>query len=141
MDIYIERVAGIDIGKRDVKACVRVPSRTRGRRHSEVRTFTTTSAGLAQLRTWLVSERVELVVMESTGVYWKPVYYALEDDLTCWLVNAHAVKRVPGRKSDVCDATWLAMLGEHGLVNPSFVPGKPIRVLRDPGPGPHHADP
>lgn len=131
MDIYAERVAGLDVSKRDVKACVRTPSHRRGQRHSEVRTFATTTAGLARLRDWLTGERVELVVMESTGVYWKPVYYALEDHLRCWLVNATAVKKVPGRKTDVSDARWLAELAEHGLVAPSFVPPKPIRVLRD----------
>lgn len=131
MDIYAERCAGLDVSKKDVKAGVRTPSRKRGQRHSEVRTFATTTAGLAELREWLVAQRVELVVMESTGVYWKPVYYALEGALCCWLVNAQSVKKVPGRKTDVTDAMWLAQLAEHGLVRPSFVPPEPIRALRD----------
>lgn len=131
MDIYVERVAGLDVSQRDVKVCVRTPSRKRGQRRSNVQTFSTTTLGVAALRCWLEHEQISLVVMESTGVYWKPVYYGLEDRFTCWLVNAHAVKKVPGRKTDVSDATWLAMLAECGLVSPSFVPPPPIRALRD----------
>jgi len=132
MDIYVSRCAGIDIGKAELKACVRVPARRRGQRHSEVRTFATTSRGLDELCAWLTTNRVQLTGMESTGCYWKPVFYALERaGLTGWVLNARHAKTVPGRKSDVSDATWLAMLVEHGLVNPSFVPPPPIRRLRD----------
>ncbi|MGH3378418.1 MAG: IS110 family transposase [Actinoallomurus sp.] len=131
MDIYCERVAGLDIGAWELKACVRTPSRRRGQRHTEIRSFATTTRGLAQLRAWLTGERVELAVMESTGVYWISVHEALEDHLRrCWVVNATAVKKVPGRKTDVSDARWLAELAEHGLLSPSFVPPRPIRVLR-----------
>ena len=69
--------------------------------------------------------------MESTGVFWKPVYYLLEDDVECWLLNAQHLKNVPGRKTDVADAAWIAQLVEHGLVRPSFVPPRPIRERRD----------
>ncbi|MFZ5625332.1 MAG: IS110 family transposase [Gemmatimonadota bacterium] len=131
MDVFVERCAGIDIGKADLKACVRTPGVRRGSRRQEVRTFSTTTAGLLRLREWLVEQQVSLVGMESTGVYWKPVFYLLEDAVECWLVNPQHVKKVPGRKSDVSDAAWLAQLVEHGLVRPSFVPPPPIRSLRD----------
>lgn len=131
MDVYVERCAGIDIGKASLVACVRSPSRKSGYRHSETRTFPTTTAGLGRLVDWLGEHQVSVVGMESTGTYWKPVYYALEDRFTCWLVNARHVKKVPGRKSDVSDAQWLAQLVECGLVTPSFVPPEPIRRLRD----------
>lgn len=131
MEIYRERCAGIDVGKADVKACVRVPGARAGSRDQQVRTFAATTKGLLGLRDWLVAERVELVGMESTGVYWKPVYYMLEDDVECWLLNPQHVKKVPGRKSDVSDAAWIAQLVEFGLVSPSFVPPAPIRRLRD----------
>lgn len=130
MDVVVERCAGLDIGKADVKACVRGPGR-RGSRRSQVRTFATTTRGLLQLRDWLVEQQVSLVGMESTGHYWKPVFYVLEDAVECWLLNAGHLKRVPGRKTDVSDAAWIAQLVEHGLVRPSFVPPEPIRRLRD----------
>ncbi len=130
MDRLIERVAGLDVHKASVKACVRVPGQD-GARHSETRTFRTTTAGLVLLRDWLASFQVTVVGMESTGVYWKPVYYLLEDDFECWLLNAHHLRNVPGRKTDVADAAWIAQLVEHGLVRPSFVPPKPIRELRE----------
>jgi transposase len=131
MDVFVERCAGLDIGKADLKACVRSPGARRNARRSEVRTFRTTTAGLLQLRDWLAAEAVTLVGMESTGDYWKPVYYVLEDALECWLLNAAHMKRVPGRKTDVSDAQWIAQLIENGLVRPSFVPPEPIRRLRD----------
>jgi transposase len=131
MDTYAERCAGLDIGKDDVKACVRVPGSRPGSRRQEVRTFTTTTRGLLALADWLASERVSVVGMESTGEFWKPVFYLLEDTFSCWLVNPQHIKRVPGRKSDVSDAAWIAQLVEHGLVRPSFVPPPPIRRLRD----------
>jgi transposase len=93
--------------------------------------FKTTSAGLLELRGWLADRAVVLVAMEATGVYWKPVYYALEDHFTCWLCNAHHVKNVPGRKTDMSDAEWLADVAAHGMVRPSFVPPRPIRELRE----------
>ncbi len=131
MDVFIERCAGLDIGKADLKACVRTPGKRTGARQVQVRTFRTTTAGLLELRDWLSAEGVGLVGMESTGDYWKPVYYMLEGAMECWLLNAAHMKRVPGRKTDVTDAQWIAQLIEHGLVRPSFVPPEPIRQLRD----------
>jgi transposase len=124
-------VVGIDIGKAQVKACVRVPGRRAGTFTHRVLTFATTTPGLLELRDWLIRERVSLAGMESTGQYWKPVYYLLESVLTCWLVNPQHIKVVPGRKSDVSDAMWIAQLVQFGLVRPSFVPPPPIRRLRD----------
>jgi transposase len=123
------RCCGLDVHKESVTACVRVEQG--GRMHQEVSTFTTTSAGLLELRDWLQSHRVSKVAMEATGVYWKPVYYALEDAMEVLLVNAAHVKQVPGRKTDVADCVWLAQLLEHGLLRASFIPPQPIRDLRD----------
>jgi transposase len=86
---------------------------------------------ILQLRDWLAELQVTLVGMESTGIYWKPIYYLLEDDFECWLINATHMHNVPGKKTDVLDAEWGAELIEHGLVRPSFVPPRPIRELRD----------
>jgi transposase len=126
----IERCAGLDVHKASVTATVRVPS-DQGRRRTETRTFRATTAGLLLLRDWLASFAVTVVGMESTGVYWKPVYYLLEDDFEVWLLNAQHLKNVPGRKTDVADSVWICQLVEHGLVRPSFVPPKPIRELPD----------
>jgi transposase len=126
----IERVAALDIHKDSVVACVRVPGEA-GRREQEKRRFSTTTAGLLVLRDWLRSYTVTVIGMESTGCYWKPVYYLLEDEFECWLLNAHHLRNVPGRKTDMSDAEWICQLVEHGLVRPSFVPPKPIRELRD----------
>lgn len=130
MDQLIERVCGLDVHKASVAACVRVPG-ARGRRAQEVRTFGTTTADLLALRDWLQAHAVTHVAMESTGVYWKPVYYVLEEAVTCVLVNAAHVKQVPGRKTDIQDCAWIAQLMEHGLLRGSFVPPLPIRELRD----------
>jgi transposase len=130
VDRLIERAAGLDVHKASVKACVRVPGNDGGRQN-EIRTFRTTTAGLVLLRDWLASHAVTVVGMESTGVYWKPVYYLLEDEFECWLLNAQHLRNVPGRKTDVADAAWICQLVEHGLVHPSFVPPKPIRELRE----------
>jgi transposase len=115
-----------------VMVCVRVPAPD-GRRVSTVRQFRTFTAALGGLREWLVAEGVTQVAMEATGVYWKPVWHVLEavPQLELLLVNAHAVKNMPGRKTDVADAEWLAELCEHGLLRPSFVPPPVIRRLRD----------
>lgn len=131
MEVYAERVAGIDIGKAELKACVRVPGKRAGTFHHEVRTFATTTRSLMALWDWLAAERVTLVGMESTGQYWRPVYYLLETFVECWLVNPLHIKKVPGRKTDVTDAMWIAQLIQFGLVRPSFVPPAPIRRLRD----------
>ncbi|WP_434081489.1 IS110 family transposase [Sanguibacter sp. Z1732] len=131
MDTLVERCAGIDIGKADVKVCIRVPGKRAGTHRKEVRTFATMTGSLLELRQWLIDERISLVGMESTGDYWRPVYYLLEEVVECWLVNPQHIKAVPGRKSDVSDAAWIAQLVEYGLVRPSFVPPPPIRQLRD----------
>ena len=130
MERMVERAAALDVHKRQVTACVHVPDR-QGKR-SELRAeFSTMTPDLLALRDWLLGLGVTHVAMEATGVYWKPVYYLLEDDFELWLVNAQHVKNVPGRKTDVQDAQWLCQLLEHGLLRASFVPPKPIRELRD----------
>ena len=130
MDVVVERCAGLDVRKDTVVACVRTPGKG-GSREQTTRTFRTMTVDLMALRDWLVALGVTLVGMESTGVYWKPVFYVLEDDIECWLLNARHLRNVPGRKTDVQDAEWICQLLEHGLVRPSFVPPKPIRELRD----------
>ncbi|MFQ5962030.1 MAG: IS110 family transposase [Candidatus Methylomirabilales bacterium] len=130
MEQLIERCCGLDVHKETVAACVRVPG-PKGEREQHVRIFGTTSAALLALRDWLEAHGVTHVAMESTGVYWKSVYYMLEDCFTCVLVNAAHIKQVPGRKTDVQDCVWIAQLLEHGLLRGSFVPPRPIRELRD----------
>jgi transposase len=130
MEQVFERVCGLDVHKATIAACVRVPD-AKGKRMQSVQTFGTTTADLLALRDWLEAHGVTHVAMESTGVYWKPVYYVLEERVTCLLVNAAHVKKVPGRKTDVQDCAWLAQLLEHGLLRGSFVPPAPIRELRD----------
>ena len=131
MDLLIERCAGLDVGKLEVVACVRAPDGKGGRR-SEVRTYDTFTSGLEALAGWLGAEGVTEVVMEATGQYWKPIWYLLEDrHFELLLVNARHVKILPGRKTDVGDAAWLAELLEHGLLRGSFVPPPVIRELRD----------
>jgi len=129
----VQRVAALDIGKAMLEACVRVPQETTpGRRVQEVRTYPTTTGALLELADWLRAQQVTLVIMEATSDYWKPPFYLLEAEFTCWLVNARQVKHVPGRpKTDRQDAIWLAKLAERGMCRPSFVPPKPIRRLRD----------
>jgi len=130
MERLIERVCGLDVHKQTVAACVRVPG-SKSAREQHVQTFGTTAAELLVLRDWLEAHGVTHVAMESTGVYWKPIYYVLEERFTCLLVNAAHVKQVPGRKTDVQDCVWIAQLLEHGLLRGSFVPPAPIRELRD----------
>lgn len=113
--------------KDTVVANVRVPEEPA---EGVTQTFGTTWSDLLALRDWLTAYQVTLVGMESTGVYWKPVYYALEDAVECWLLNARHMHNVPGRKTDVADAAWIAQLLQHGLVRPSFVPPKDIREAR-----------
>src|SRR4029453_14842531 len=130
MDRQLERCCGLDVHKDTIAACVRIGGPS-GRAAQHVQTFRTTTADLLVLRDWLAAQGVTHVAMESTGVYWKPVYYALESDFTCLLVNAAHIKQVPGRKTDVHDCVWIAQLLEHGLLRGSFVPPVPIRELRD----------
>ena len=132
MDVLLERCAGLDVGKHEVVACVRTPAPGRSGRRSELRTFPTFTGDLEALADWLSAEGVTAVVMEATGQYWKPVWYVLEDrQFDLKLVNAKHVKMVPGRKTDLADAAWLAELLEHGLLRGSFVPPAEIRELRD----------
>src|SRR6266478_2921713 len=130
MDQLIERCCGLDVHRDTVAACVRVPGPNGKQRH-EVQTFGTTAGELLALRDWLEAHGVTHVAMESTGVYWKPVFYVLEEAFTCLLANAAHIAQVPGRKTDVQDCQWIAQLLEHGLIRGSFVPPAPIRELRD----------
>jgi hypothetical protein len=131
VELLVARCAGLDVAKDELVACVRVPD-GHGGRDQEVRTFQTFTSGLEALAAWLTGEGVTQVVMEATGQYWKPIWYVLEEQgFQLLLVNARHVKILPGRKTDVCDAAWLAELLEHGLLRGSFVPPAPIRELRD----------
>jgi transposase len=131
VELVHPRCAGLDVAKDEVVACVRVPD-GHGGRDQEVRTFPTFTSGLEALAAWLAGEGVTQVVMEATGQYWKPIWYVLEErGFELLLVNARHVKILPGRKTDVCDAAWLAELLEHGLLRGSFVPPAAIRELRD----------
>ena len=129
MEVLFERVAGLDVGKDSVTVCVRTPGARRGR-HSETRTFKTTTGSLRLMRDWLLAAGVTIAAMESTSTYWKPPFYCLEEVMEVWLLNAAHMKAVPGRKTDVRDAEWIAQLLEHGLLRPSFVPPPQIRQLR-----------
>jgi transposase len=128
MQVLYERCAGLDVHKDNVVARVRCVSEPK---HDEVRSFATTTSALLDLKDWLVSHAVTHVAMEATGVYWKPVWHLLEDDFELILANAQHIRNVPGRKSDVNDATWIADLLAHGLIRSSFVPPAPIQELRD----------
>jgi transposase len=130
LETLIRRCAGLDVHKASVVACVRVID-DNGELVSVTQSFGTTTSDLLKLNDWLMSYAVTLVGMESTGVYWKPVYTLLESEFECWLLNAQHLRNVPGRKTDVADAAWIAQLVAHGLVRPSFVPPKEIRELRE----------
>ena len=129
IETVFERVAGLDVHKAQVTACVRVPLSGEGR-EQQLAEFATTVRGLVALRDWLKAHEVTHVAMEATGVYWQPVWHVLEDGFELILVNARHVKQVPGRKTDVSDAAWLCQLMEAGLLRGSFVPPKPQRELR-----------
>lgn len=131
MDIIHERAAGIDISKRDAKVAVRVPGKRKGTFTTSVTTWGSTTAQVLELGAFLVSQNVTTVAMEATSDYWKPFYYLMEDELPVMLVNAKHARNVPGRKTDVSDAAWLAQLAAHGLLRSSFVPPASIRELRD----------
>lgn len=130
--MIVECCAGLDVGKDEVVGCVRTPGPDGRSRRGELRVFPTFTSGLEALADWFTANGVTEVVMEATGQYWKPIWYLLEDrgfDLK--LVNARHVKILPGRKTDLADAAWLAELLEHGLLRSSFVPPAAIRELRD----------
>jgi transposase len=137
VDVLVERCAGIDIGKDEVVACVRTPAAEGRGRRKQTRTFASFASSVEAMADWLAAEGVYAIAMEATGPYWKPICYVLEDragqgqEWELMLVNAHHVKILPGRKTDVLDAEWLAELLEHGLLRGSFVPPPVIRQLRD----------
>jgi transposase len=130
MEVLFERCAGIDIHKRTAVVCLVTPGE-RGQPQRQTRTFGTTTPELLALSDWLSAEGCTHVGIESTGEYWKPVFNLLEGSFEVWLLNARHVKAVPGRKTDVGDAQWLAELLRHGLVRPSFIPPRHQRELRD----------
>src|SRR5665648_285019 len=131
-DVVHRRCAGIDISKRDAKVAVRVAGGGRAGTTTVVTTWSSMTGQVLALREHLVAQQVTCVVMEATSDYWKPFYYVLEDGpWELMLVNARHARNMPGRKTDVSDAAWLAQLGAHGLVRGSFVPPAPIRALRD----------
>jgi transposase len=129
MEVVYPNCAGGDVHLKTVVVCARW--REGGRKRQETRTFGTTTGELLELLDWLMARRITHLALESTGVYWKPVYYVLEGHLQVWLVNAQHIKKVPGRKTDVSDAEWLTEVMECGLVRASFVPPPPQRELRD----------
>lgn len=132
MEVTHPRCAGLDISKTDAKACVRIQGAGSRRTASSVRTWGSMTREVMALREDLIAQRVTRVVIEATGSYWKPFYYLFEDaPFETVLVNPTQVRAIPGRKSDVSDAAWLADLGAHDLVKASFVPPPPIRELRD----------
>lgn len=130
MEVVYERCAGLDVHKKSVTACRVVPA-AGGGWQKETRRFETMTTALLKLADWLRAGRVTAVAMESTGVYWKPVFNILESEFEVLLVNARHIKYVPGRKSDVSDAQWIAELLQHGLMKASYVPETPQRDLRD----------
>lgn len=130
MEVVYERCAGLDVHKKSVVAC-RVSPAEAGGWQREIRKFGTMTDDLLLLADWLAQAQVTHVAMESTGVYWKPVFNILEGNFTVLLVNAQHIKHVPGRKTDVKDAQWIAELLQHGLLKASFVPEVEQRDLRD----------
>ena len=130
MEAMIERCCGIDVHKKTIVVCLAV-GKPQEKPKTLVKTFSTMTGDLLACRDWLVSEGCTHAAMESTGVYWKPVFNILEDKMEVILANAKAVKNVPGRKTDVKDCEWLAQLLRYGLIRGSFIPPKPIRELRD----------
>jgi transposase len=130
MQVVYERCAGLDVHKKSVVACRLIPD-GQGGWQVEIRTFGTMTADLLVLADWLRAGGVTQVAMESTGVYWRPVYNILEGDFEVCLVNAKHIKFVPGRKSDVKDAQWIAELLQHGLLTASYIPDAPQRELRE----------
>ena len=131
MEIIHPRCAGIDISKSDAKVCVRILPEGRAKPVVKTTTWQAMTADIIRLGHHLVDQGVDYVILEATGDYWKPFYYLLcEAGLNVGLVNPHHVRNLPGRKTDVCDAAWLADLAAHGLIRESFVPPLPIARLR-----------
>jgi transposase len=130
MEVVHAHCAGLDVHKRVIVACRLTPGE-RGHPAREVESFRTTTRGLFELSDWLSAAGVSVVAMESTGSYWKPIYNVLEGNFELLVVNAQHIKAVPGRKTDVRDAEWIADLLRHGLLSPSFIPAQPERELRE----------
>jgi transposase len=131
MDVMYSHCCGIDIHQQSLSVCVLTPSPRPGEPNQEIRPFGTNTNDLLALSDWLLEMKVTHVAMESTGVFWKPVWNVLEGSFNILLVNATHLKQVPGRKTDKNDCAWIAKLLQHGLLKPSFVPPQPIRELRD----------
>ena len=130
METIYRRCAGLDVHKKSIQVCVRIMEND-GCVTQQTHRFGTMTGDLLQLRDWLSAQKVTHVAMESTGVLWKPVFNILEDAFTVWVCNAQHIKQVPGRKTDVRDCQWIAQLMQHGLLQPSFVPQRALRELRD----------
>ncbi len=130
MEAIFRCCAGFDVHGANVAVCVRRID-DQGEIHAEVRTFLTMTRDLLGLCDWLIAEGVTHIAMESTGVYWKPIYNILEGQFQILLVNARHIKNVPGRKTDVKDCEWIAQLLQYGLLRGSFIPPQPQRELRD----------
>jgi transposase len=130
LNTLFSHCAGIDVHKRMLMVC-RILASADGTLETTIRSFGTTTAELLRLSDWLTAGGITHVAMESTGVYWKPIFNLLDGSFTVWLLNAQHVKNVPGRKTDVNDAAWLADLLRHGLVRPSFIPPEEQRALRE----------
>lgn len=130
MKVVYERCCGLDVHKKNVVACLITPGK-RTKPQKQIRTFSTMTAELLEMSDWLRAAGCTHVAMESTGVYWKPVYNLLEGQFEVLLVNAHHLKQVPGRKTDVRDAEWIADLLKHGLLRGSFIPPVEQRALRE----------
>jgi transposase len=130
METFVTHVAGMDVHKKNIVVCVMIGSEGE-EPQVETRSFSTMTRNLYEMLLWLESKQITHVAMESTGIYWKPVYNILEGYFEIVLANAQRIKNVPGRKTDVSDAEWIAKLLRHGLIEPSFVPPPDIRELRD----------
>jgi transposase len=130
IDVLHARCAGFDVHKKTIKVCL-LQKQTDGREQREIRTYGTTTQELLSLSDWLKEQGCTHIAMEATGVYWKPVYNLLEGNFELIIANAQHIKAVPGRKTDVNDAQWIAMLLQLGLLKPSFIPAAPQRELRE----------
>ena len=130
MEVVYTHCCGLDVHKKTVVACC-ITRNTQGEPVSETRTYSTMTPSLLEMSDWLADQRITHVAMESTGDYWKPIYNILEGRFALLVVNAKHIKAVPGRKTDVKDAQWIAELLQHGLLRASFIPPAPQRILRD----------
>ncbi len=129
MEVVYPRCSGLDVHKRFVVACLSIIEQ--GQRHKELREVSTMTRDILGLKQWLVASGCRQIAMESTGVYWKPIYHLLEDSFEIVLVNAQHMKAVPGRKTDVKDAEWITDLLQHGLLKASFIPSSEQQAVRD----------